>query len=135
MRTRFWSVISHHVTARFRVLSVFVVLEVGTRRIVDWNVTEHPTADWTIRQFRTVMAPEASHRFVLHDRDGIYAAGVDRAMASMGRRVFETPVRTRQADIFCERHLRWILREWVPPTTGVVRMPAWDQGCPIRDPS
>ena len=120
------------VTARFRVLYVFVVLDVGTRRIVHWNVTEHPTADWTIQQFRTVMTPETSHRFVLHDRDGIYTADVDRAIASMGRRVLKTPVRTPQANAFCERligtmrrecldwliplnerHLRWILREWV----------------------
>ena len=43
------------VTARFRVLYVFVVLEVGTRRILHWNVTEHPTAEWTNQQFRTVM--------------------------------------------------------------------------------
>ena len=50
---------------------LFVVLEVGTRRIVHWNVTEHPTADWTIQQFRTVMTAETS-RFVLHDREGIY---------------------------------------------------------------
>lgn len=35
------------VTATFRVVYVFVVLEVGTRRIVHWNVTAHPTADWT----------------------------------------------------------------------------------------
>ena len=54
------------VTARFRVLYVFVALEVGTRQILHWNVTEHPTAEWTIQQFRTVMTPETSHRFVLH---------------------------------------------------------------------
>jgi len=120
------------VTARFRVVYVFVVLEIGTRRIVHWNVTEHPTADWTIQQFRTVITPETSHRFVLHDRDGIYAAGVDLAIASMGRRVLKTPVRAPQANAFCERligtmrrecldwliplnerHLRWILRAWV----------------------
>ena len=33
------------VTATFRILYVFVVLEVGTRRILHWNVTAHPTAD------------------------------------------------------------------------------------------
>ena len=120
------------VTARFRVLSVFVVLEVGTRRILHWNVTEHPMAEWTIQQFRSVMTPETSHRFVLHDRDSIFAATVDRAIASMGRHVLKTPVRTPQANAFCERligtmrrecldwlipihegHLRWIRREWV----------------------
>jgi hypothetical protein len=37
------------VTATFRVHYVFVVLEVGTRRIVHHNVTAHPTADWTLQ--------------------------------------------------------------------------------------
>jgi putative transposase len=120
------------VTVRFRILYVFVVLEVGTRRILHWNVSEHPTAEWTIQQFREVITPETAHRFVLHDRDRIFAAAVDRAIASMGRHVLKTPVRTPQANAFCERvvgtirrecldrllpihegHLRWILHEWV----------------------
>jgi putative transposase len=123
------------VTVRFRILYVFVVLDIGTRRILRWNVTEHPTAEWTIQQFRAVITPETSHRFVLHDRDTIFAATVDRAIASMGRHVLKTPVLTPQANVFCERligtwrrecrecldwlipihegHLRSILREWV----------------------
>ena len=120
------------VTGRFRLLYVFVVLEVGTRRIAHWNVTAHPTAEWTIQQFRTAITGEAAHRFLIHDRDAIYAPAVDRAVASMGLRVLKTPVRTPQANAFCERligtirrecldwliplnerHLRRILREWV----------------------
>jgi hypothetical protein len=38
------------ITVRFRILYVFILLDVGTRRIVHWNVTEHPAADWTIQQ-------------------------------------------------------------------------------------
>jgi putative transposase len=72
------------VTGRFRILYVFVVLEVGTRRIAHWNVTAHPTAEWTIQQFRTAITGEAAHRFLIHDRDAIYAPAVDRAVASMG---------------------------------------------------
>jgi hypothetical protein len=39
------------VTATFRVLYIFVVLELGSRRIVHQNVTAHPTAEWTLQQF------------------------------------------------------------------------------------
>lgn len=39
------------ITAGFRVLYVFVVMEVGSRRILHCNVTAHPTADWTLLQF------------------------------------------------------------------------------------
>ncbi len=34
-------------TATFRIFYIFVILELGSRRIVHHNVTEHPTADWT----------------------------------------------------------------------------------------
>ncbi len=37
------------VTATFRILYVFVVLEVGSRRLVHVNVTNHPTAAWTLQ--------------------------------------------------------------------------------------
>jgi hypothetical protein len=71
------------VTARFRVVYVFVVLEVGSRRIRHWNVTEHPTAEWTAQQFRMVMSGEEPHRFLIHDRDSIYSDRVDQTIAAM----------------------------------------------------
>jgi hypothetical protein len=40
------------VTAHFRLVCVFVALEVGTRRIVDWNLTDQPSAAWTIQRLR-----------------------------------------------------------------------------------
>src|SRR5215467_14532216 len=43
------------VTASFRVLYVFVIMEVGTRRIVHFNATTYPTADWTLQEFREVI--------------------------------------------------------------------------------
>jgi hypothetical protein len=45
------------ITARFRVLYVFVVMEVGSRQILHYNVTEHPTAGWTLQQFREARSP------------------------------------------------------------------------------
>ena len=40
------------VTATFRMLYVFVVIEHGTRRLAHVNVTAHPSADWTLQQLR-----------------------------------------------------------------------------------
>ena len=72
------------VTARFQVLYVFGAMELGSRRLVHINVTGHPTAAWTLQQFREVLAMPHDYRFVLHDRDSIYAPGLDAAVAAMG---------------------------------------------------
>ncbi len=60
------------VTATFRVLYVFVALEIGSRRLLHVNATAHPTAAWTLQQFREILAEPHGYRFVLHDRDSIY---------------------------------------------------------------
>ena len=46
------------VTATFRMLYVFVVIEHGTRRLAHVNVTAHPSADWTLQQLREVVGDE-----------------------------------------------------------------------------
>ena len=99
------------VTATFRIVYVFVVREVGTRRILHWNVTAHPTADWTAQQFRMIVRGDQAHRFVIHDRDTIYSEGVDRTLEAMGLTVLKTPVRAPQANAFCERVIGTIRRE------------------------
>ncbi|HJZ78456.1 MAG TPA: hypothetical protein VKE51_42300, partial [Vicinamibacterales bacterium] len=91
------------VTATFRIVYVFVVLEVGTRRIVHWNVTTHPTADWAAQHFRMIVSGDQPHRYVIHDRDSILSEGGDRSVAAMGLTVLQTPVRAPQANAFCER--------------------------------
>src|SRR4051812_33647678 len=99
------------VTATFRILYVFVVLEVGTRRIAHWNVTAHPTAEWTAQQFRMIVRNDQPQRFVIHDRDTIYSEGVDRTLDAMGLTVLKTPGRAPQANAFCERVIGTIRRE------------------------
>src|SRR6516164_1647727 len=53
------------VTARFRTLYVFLLMEVGTRRIVHCNVTAHPTANWTLQQLREAIPSDHSYHFMI----------------------------------------------------------------------
>jgi putative transposase len=57
------------VTATFRILYVFVVIEHGSRRLLHVNVTAHPTAQWALQQLREAIPPDHTYRFLIHDRD------------------------------------------------------------------
>jgi transposase InsO family protein len=79
-----------------------------------------------------LMSGGGPHPFLIHDRDSIYSAEVNRTISGMGVMILKTPVRTPRAHAFCvrligtmrrecldwviplnEAHLQRILREWV----------------------
>jgi putative transposase len=106
------------VTATFQRLYVLVILDIGTRRVVHWNLTDHPRSEWTIQQFRNGLPLDGGYRFLVHDRDGIFTPAVDEAVRSMSLRVLKTPVRAPQANAHCERFIGTARREcldWIIP--------------------
>ena len=120
------------VTAAFRVLYVLVVIEHGSRRLVHVHVTAHPSADWTLQQLREAIGDEDEHKYLIHDRDRIFAKRLDDSIRALGLEVLRSPFASPKANAICERvigtirrecldwmipmseaHLRSILREWV----------------------
>ena len=99
------------VTATFRRLYVFVVMEHATRRILHTNVTAHPTASWTLQQLREVIPTGHSYRFLIHDRDSIYSRELEHSIRNLGLRILKTPPQTPQANARCERLLGTLRRE------------------------
>ena len=99
------------VTVNFRILYVFVAMEIDSRRVLHFNVTGHPTAEWTAQQFREFLAFDHPYRFVIHDRDGIFAPAVEPALRGFGVRVLKTPPRAPQANSYCERLIGTLRRE------------------------
>jgi putative transposase len=99
------------VTARSRVLYVFVIMEVGCRRITHFNVTAHPTVEWTLQQFRETIPGEKPYRYLIHDRDRVYSRELDSTLKAMGLRILKTPFRAPQANAYCERLVGSIRRE------------------------
>src|SRR6516225_5449715 len=112
------------ITATFRTLYVFVVIEIGSRQILHYNVTAHPTAAWTLQQLREALPGDHPYRFLIHDRDRIFAKEVDQDLANLGVRVLRTPVRAPKANAVCERvggSLRRDCLDFSPETSWVLQ--------------
>ena len=87
-------------------------MEVGSRRILHYNVTAHPTADWTRRQFREAIPSDHGYQFVIHDRDLIFSRELDQQLKSaFGLKVLRTPVGAPTANAYCERLVGTVRRE------------------------
>lgn len=99
------------VTVTFRMLYVLVVIEHGARRLLHLNVTAHPTAAWTLQQLREALGYEARYRYLIHDRDSIFAKNLDESIERLGLKVLKSPLRSPKANAICERAIGTIRRE------------------------
>jgi putative transposase len=60
-------------TVWFEILFVFIVLAHNRRRVVHFNVTSHPTSEWTAQQMLEAFPFDTAPKYLLRDRDRIYA--------------------------------------------------------------
>src|SRR5439155_7505283 len=59
-------------TVRMRVLFVLVVLAHHRRRVVHFNLTEHPTSHWTAQPLVDAFPDDSAPAYLLRDRDQVY---------------------------------------------------------------
>jgi len=85
------------VTATFRLFYVLVLIEHGSRRLLHFNVTEHPSADWTLQQLREALGC-GDFRYLIHDRDSIFARSSDESIRALGLSVLKSPPRCPQGQ-------------------------------------
>jgi hypothetical protein len=105
------------ITATFRTLYVFVVIEIGSRPDSPPQRHGPSHAEWT-QQFREALPGDHPYRFVIHDRHSIFAEEVDKGLANLGVQVLRTPVRAPKANSLCERlggSLRRECLDWLIP--------------------
>ena len=98
-------------TARFRVLYVFIVLSHDRRKVVYFNATEHPTADWTAQQLFEAFPFDSAPRYLLHDRDAIYGEKVKRRIRALEIEEVITAPRSPWQNAYVERVIGSIRRE------------------------
>jgi hypothetical protein len=90
----------------------------------------YPVAD--VRE--TPTGVDGTYRFLVHDRDGIFAPAVDTALRSMALQVLKTPVHAPQANAHCERFIGTARREcldWVIPLNERHLWSILAEWCPI----
>jgi hypothetical protein len=98
------------VTGASRVISVFVAREIGSRRAIHFNATEHPRAEWTLQQLREALPGDQEDKFLLHDRHKTFSAGLDKEVERWGITVLESPAHAPTANTFCARLIGSIRR-------------------------
>ena len=98
-------------TATFRILFAFIVLRHDRRRIVHFNVTAHPTAEWAAQQIVEAFPNDEAPRYLIRDRDEIYGNAFQRRVKHMG--IEEVPIAPRSPwqNPYCERLIGSIRRE------------------------
>jgi hypothetical protein len=94
-----------------RVLFVFVLLSHERRRIVHFNITEHPTAAWTAQQMIEAFPDDTAPRWLLRDRDAIYGDAFQRRVAGMGVGEVVTSPFSPWQNPYAERLIGSIRRE------------------------
>ncbi len=98
-------------TATFGVLFGLVVLAHHRRQVVHFNVTTHPTTEWTARQVIQAFPEETPPRFLVRDRDKIYGERFRRAIDVLGIEEVVTAAMSPWQNPYAERLIGSLRRD------------------------
>lgn len=90
-------------TIRFQVLYMFAVLARYRRRIRHFNVTAHPTAEWTDQQLRQAFPFNQAPRCLLRDRDGLFEQDLREPVKIIGFKEVLSAPRSLRPRAYVER--------------------------------
>jgi transposase InsO family protein len=98
-------------TAELKVLFVLIILGHDRRRVLHFNVTEHPTAEWTAQQLVEAFPFQCARRYLLRDGDAIYGEKVRRKLKALGVEEVVTAPASPWQNAYAERLIGTIRRE------------------------
>jgi transposase InsO family protein len=119
-------------TVGFRLLYIWFIIDHGRRRIIHFDLTTNPTAQWVIQQLRQAFPHDSAPDYLIYDNDSIFADKVTEAIKCFGiepkRTAFQSPWQNGTAErwvgsarrelldhviVLNEQHLRRLLRDYV----------------------
>jgi putative transposase len=90
-------------TLTFQLLYCFFVIEHGRRRILHFNVTRHPNAEWVAQQLREAFPEVGPYRYVILDRDSKFDASVITFLKATGLKPRRTNIQSPWQNGTAER--------------------------------
>jgi putative transposase len=141
-------------TVTHKLLFVLLILAHERRRMVHFNITEHPTAQWTAQQVVDALPWDEAPRYLLRDRDRIYGASFRQRVRRMGiaevviapKSPWQNPyverligsIRRECLDhviVLHERHLRRLLTDYFRYYHDWRTHRTLDMDCPLPRPA
>ena len=98
-------------TVTFRVLYCFFVISHSRRRILHFNVTEHPTAHWIVQQLREAFPEDQAPKYLVLDRDRKFSGEVTTMLECLGSELIRTAYRSPWQNGVAERWVGSCRRE------------------------
>ena len=92
---------------------MLLVLRHERRQVVHFNITEHPTAQWTAQQIVEAFPFDTAPRYLLRDRDNIYGERFRRRVKSLGVDEVRIAPRSPWQNPYVERLIGSIRREFL----------------------
>jgi transposase InsO family protein len=120
------------ITINFKMLHCFVALCHGNRKILHFNVTEHPGQKWVNLQVKQAFPYDTAPKYLVHDRARVFGDRFKAFLETLGitdiKNGFQAPKQNAYVErvigtfrrecldhiiILNEKHLRKVLREFI----------------------
>jgi len=98
-------------TATFGILYIFFVLSLERRRVLHFNVTRHPSAEWTAQQVVEACPVDLPGRFLIRDNDKIYGTRFRDRVDGLGLEPIRTAFRSPWQNGYAERWIGSLRRD------------------------
>jgi transposase InsO family protein len=98
-------------TIDFKVLFVLVVLAHHRRKVMYFNVTENPTAQWSAQQMVEAFPWDSAPKYLLRDRDAIFGETFRKRVAGLGIDEVLSAPRSPWQNPYVERLIGTLRRE------------------------
>jgi len=140
-------------TLTFHLLYCFFIIEHGRRRVLHFNITRHPTAEWVVQQLREAFPEAGPYCYAILDHDSKFDGGVMAFLKATGlepkRTTIQAPWQNGIAERWAgscrreildhvialnEKHLRRLIRDYVNYRHDDRIHDSLDKGTPNRRP-